>query len=131
MKKWRLMGGVILVFALGILAGSAGTQVYQKYRVERFWKDPATRKAALLKKLTKQLQLSEAQQKEFISIIDETDRKIEAARQSQQADIKRALDEGFARMKEKLNPGQQQMLEELRAKHEHRFRDWKRKPHFR
>ena len=131
MKKWRLVGGVILVFALGVLAGSAGPQVYHRYWVERFWKDPATRKTALLEKLTKKLHLSDAQQKEFIPIIEEADQKLEVARQSTRADIKRILDDGFARMKEKMNPGQQQMLEELRAKHEHRFGEWKRRPHFR
>lgn len=131
MKKWRLVGGVILVFALGVLAGSVGPQVYHRYWVERFWKDPATRKTALLEKLTKKLHLSEAQQKEFIPIIEEADQKLEVARQSTRADIKRILDDGFARMKEKMNPGQQQMLEELRAKHEHRFGEWKRRPHFR
>ena len=131
MKKWRSVGGVILVFALGVLAGSVGPQVYHRYWVERFWKDPATRKTALLEKLTKKLHLSEAQQKEFIPIIEEADQKLEVARQSTRADIKRILDDGFARMKEKMNPGQQQMLEELRAKHEHRFGEWKRRPHFR
>jgi hypothetical protein len=131
MKKWRLVGGVILVFAVGALAGSAGTQVYHRHWVDRFWKDPASRKTVFLEKLTRELHLSEAQQKDFIPIIEEADKKIEATRQNLRADIKRILDEGFDRMKEKFNPGQEQMLEDLRAKHEHRFGDWKRKPHFR
>ena len=131
MKKWRLVGGVILVFALGVLAGSVGPQVYHRYWVERFWKDPGVRKTVLLEKLTKELHLSEVQQKEFMPIIEETDKNLEAARQNIRADMKRILDEGFARMKEKLNPGQKQMLEELRAKHEHRFGNWKRRPPFR
>jgi hypothetical protein len=131
MKKWRLVGGVILVFAVGALASSAGTQVYHRYWVDRFWKDPASRKTVFLEKLTRELDLSEAQQKDFIPIIEDADKKIEATRQNLRADIKRILDEGFDRMKEKLNPGQEQMLEKLRAKHEHRFGDWKRRSHFR
>ena len=131
MKKWRLVGGVILVFALGVLAGSVGPQVYHRYWVDRFWKDPGVRKTALLEKLTKELHLSEDQQKEFLPIIEETDKDLEGARQNIRADIKRILDKGFARMKEKLNPGQQQMIEELRAKHERRFGDRNRKHHFR
>jgi hypothetical protein len=131
MKKWRLVGGVILVFALGVLAGSVGTQVYHRHWVDRFWKDPAARKSALLEKLTEELQLSEAQQKEFIPIIEEAEQKLEAARQSRRADIKKIVDDGFTRMKEKLNPGQQQALEDLRAKHEHRFGEWKRRSHSR
>jgi hypothetical protein len=129
MKKWRLAGGVILVFTLGVLAGSAGTQVYYRHWVERFWKDPAARKTALLQKLTKELRLSEAQQKGFIPVIEEADGKLETLRQSRRADIKKVLDEGFARMREKLDPGQQQTLEELRVKHDRRFREWKRRPH--
>ena len=131
MKKWRLVGGVILVFALGVLAGSVGPQVYHRYWVDRFWKDPGVRKTVLLEKLTKELHLSEGQQKEFLPIIEETDKDLEGARQNIRADIKRILDKGFARMKEKLNPGQQQMIEELRAKHERRFGDWNRKRPFR
>jgi hypothetical protein len=131
MKKWRLVGGVILVFALGVLAGSVGPQVYHRYWVDRFWKDPGARKTVLLEKLTKELHLSDAQQKDFIPIIEEADKNLEAARQNMRADTKRILDEGFSRMKEKLNPAQQQMLEGLRAKHERRFGEWKRRPHFR
>jgi len=131
MKKWRLVGGVVLVFALGVLAGSLGTQVYHRYWTERLWKDPSARRTAFLEKLTKELHLSQAQQKEFLPIIEEADKKVEAARQNMRADIKKILDEGFARMKEKLNPGQQQMLEELRAKHERRSEEWKRRNHLR
>ena len=131
MKKWRLVGGVILVFALGVLVGSVVPQVYHRYWVERFWKDPAARKTMLLQKLTKELHLSEIQQKEFIPIIEEADQKLEAVRQSRRADIKRVLDDSFARMKEKLDPVQQQMLGELRAKHETRFGKWKSRPHLR
>jgi hypothetical protein len=131
MKKWRLVGGVILVFALGVLAGSVGPQVYHRYWVDRFWKDPGARKTVLLEKLTKELHLSEVQQKDFIPIIEEADQKLGAIRQSTRADIKKIFDDSFSRMQEKLNPGQQQMLQELRAKHEHRFGEWKRRPHFR
>jgi hypothetical protein len=125
------VGGVILVFALGVLAGSIGPQVYHKYWVERFWRDPGARRTLLLEKLTKELHLSEVQQKEFSPIIEEADQKLEALRQSRRADIKKILDEGFARMKERLDPGQQKILEELRAKHEHRFGEWKRRSRFR
>lgn len=131
MRKWRLVGGVVLIFALGVLVGSVGPQVYHKYWVDRIWKDPAARKKAILEKLTKELQLSDAQQKKFISIIEEADQRMEAVRQTTRSDIKRALDDTFSRMKEELDPRQRQLLEELRAKHEHRFRDSKRRPHFR
>ena len=122
MKKWRLVIGVALVFILGALAGSAGTQLYQRQWSDRFWKDPAERRAAFLQRLTRKLQLTEAQQKEFKVMIEEVDRKLQALRRENRAEIKRIIDESFAQMKGKLDPEQQKKLEEFRARHEERRR---------
>jgi Spy/CpxP family protein refolding chaperone len=127
MKKWKLAIGVILVFVLGGLAGSVGTQVYFKHWSERFWKDPRARREAFLQKLTRELGLTETQQKEFRAIIEEVDKKVEEFRQENRAEIRKVLDEGFNQMKENLNPEQQQKLEELKARHEKRRRDRWRK----
>jgi uncharacterized membrane protein len=127
MKKWKLAMGVILVFILGGLAGSVGTQVYFKHWSERFWKDPRARREAFLHRLTRELGLTETQQKEFRAIIEEVDKKVEEFRQENRAEIRKVLDEGFNQMKEKLNPEQQQKLDELKARHEKRHRDRWRK----
>ncbi len=130
MKKWRLVGGVILVFALGVLVGSVGTRVYRQYRLEHFWRDPAVRRAAFLEKMTRDLRLTEEQQKEFMSIIDDVDKKVEAVRRDARAEIKKTFDESFVRMKEKLNPDQQQRIEELRARHERHWAERKKRTFF-
>jgi hypothetical protein len=127
MKRWRLIIGVIVVFILGVLVGSLGTQVYQRERSERFWKNPAERRALFLRRLTRELRLNEQQQKEFKVIIGEMDKKLEALHAERHADVKKIFDEGFSQMKEKLNPDQQKKLEELRAKHKPRLKDRKRK----
>lgn len=122
MKKWRLIGGIALMFILGILVGSAGTLAYHSYRVEHVHRDPAARKALFLKRLTRDLGLTGEQQKEFRSIIDDLDRKREAFEPVIRAEIKKNLDEAFAQMKGRLTPDQQQRLEELRAKNETRVK---------
>ena len=127
MKKWKLAIGVTLVFILGGLVGSVGTQLYFKHWSERFWKDPSARREAFVQRLTKELGLTEAQQEEFRVIIEEVDNKVVALRREKRAEIKRALDEGFNRMNEKLNPDQQQTLEELKARHEKRQEDRRRR----
>jgi hypothetical protein len=130
MKTWRLVIGVVVVFILGVLVGSLGTQLYQRQWSERFWKDPAERRALFLRKLTRELRLTEEQQKEFKVIIAEADKNLEALHRERRTEVKKILDESFSRMKEKLNPDQQQKLEELRAKHEARSKDTKRRRHF-
>jgi hypothetical protein len=127
MKKWKLAIGVTLVFILGGLVGSVGTQLYFKHWSERFWKDPSARREAFLQRLTRDLLLTEAQKKEFRVIIEEVDKKVVVLRRENRAEIKRALDEGFNRMNEKLNPDQQQKLEELKARHEKRQEDRRRR----
>lgn len=122
MKKWRLIGGIALMFILGILVGSTVTQAYHKYRVEHVYRDPAARKTLFLKRLTRDLGLTGEQQKEFKSILDDLDRKREAFEPVIRAEIKKNLDDSFMRMKERLNPDQQQRLEELRAKHDARMK---------
>jgi len=127
MKKWKLITGVVLVFVLGALAGSLGTHLYQRQWSERFWKDPAARRAVFLQRLMRKLQLTEVQQKEFKAIVEEVDRKLLALRKESRAEIKGIIDESFTRMKEKLDPDQQKTLEEFKAKHEARIKDRREK----
>lgn len=123
MRKWKLVTGVVLVFVLGMLAGSLGTHLYQRQWSERFWKDPAVRRAVFLQRLTKKLELSEAQQKEFKTIVEDVDAKLQSLRRNSRAEIKSIIDESFTRMKEKLTPEQQKTLDEFKAKHEARMKD--------
>jgi hypothetical protein len=130
MKKWKLIAGVALVFVLGLLVGSLGTRFYHKDWSERFFQEPSARKALILNKLTKDLGLTEAQQKEFRGIVEETDKKLEAFGLERRSAVKAILDESFSRMNEKLDPEQQKKLGELRVKHEARIKDKKRRHRF-
>ena len=123
MKKWKLVTGVALVFILGALAGSLGTQLYQRQWAERFWKDPAARRAAFLQRLTRKLQLTEAQQKEFKVMIEEVDQKLLTLRRENRTEIKRIIAESFTQMKGKLDPDQQKKLEEFKARHEEHLKE--------
>jgi hypothetical protein len=123
MKRWKLITGVALVFILGVLAGSLGNDLYERHWSERFWKDPAARRAIFLQRLTRKLQLTEAQQKEFRVIIEEVDQKLMALRRENRTEIKNVIEESFTRMKEKLSPDQQKKLEEFKARQEERIKE--------
>ena len=127
MKKWRLITGVILVFILGLLVGSVGTQVYHRQWSERFKKAPEARRAIFMNRLTKELRLTEDQQRQVEVIIKEADEKRKALFQKQRGAIRETIDESFALMKQKLDPDQQQELEELRARFEKRMKEGKRR----
>jgi len=130
MKKWRLIAGVALVFILGALAGSLGTRFYHRDWSERFFQEPSARRAVILKKLTRDLGLTQAQHKEFRSIVEETEKKLEAFGLERRSAVKAIIDETFSSMKEKLDPEQQKKLEELRARHEARMKDKKKRRPF-
>jgi len=130
MRKWKLIAGIALVFVLGVLVGSLGTRFYHRDWSDRFFQEPSARKALILKKLTKDLALTETQQREFRVIVEDADKKLEAFGLERRSAVKAILDESFSRMKEKLDPEQQKKLDELRAKHEARIKDKKRGHHF-
>ena len=127
MKKWRLITGVILVFILGLLVGSVGTQVYHRQWSERFKKAPEARRAIFMNRLTKELRLTEDQQRQVEVIIKEADEKRKALFQKQRGAIRETIDESFTLIKQKLDPDQQQELEELRTKFEKRMKEGKRR----
>jgi len=113
MKKWKLIIGVAIVFAVGILVGSLGAGFYHKYRFDHIRKDPSTKKAFILKKLSKKLNLSEIQKNEFRNIIDQIeDRKVEHFQKSRSEFVK-IMDQGLSQMKRVLDPDQQKKLDEF------------------
>jgi DNA anti-recombination protein RmuC len=128
MKKGRLIGGIALTFVLGVLAGSAGTKSYYHYRAEHTWNNPTERRAYYLRRLTEELGLSQEQQREFKTLIDEMETRREAMFAERRAEIRKNLEEVFSRMKERLDPAQQQKLDRLRAGYEKRMKTMRRPP---
>ena len=113
MKKWKLVAGVLLVFVFGVLIGSLGTGFYHQYLFDRFRKDPAERKAFILKKFSERLDLTENQQKAFKAIIDQVDQQRRAQLLKNRSEFKKIRDESYAQMKIVLNPDQQDAFDEL------------------
>jgi len=130
MKRWKLIGGIALVFIVGALVGSAGGRFYHEYRLERKWKDSASRSAFFLEKLSRELRLSEDQRKKIKPVVDDLDRKREAVNAERRAEIREILNDGFSRMREWLDAEQQRKLEEMRAEYEERMKKRKGPPKF-
>lgn len=119
MNKFKLTTGVILVFLVGVLAGSLGTGLYLRYRMEYFkpgGHTPKMRAAFLMKRLSEDLDLTPAQKTEVEKIVVQSQEKIFAVRRKVFPEIKEIINETFASIGEGLNNKQKQNLEKLREK---------------
>jgi len=113
MKKWKLVAGVLLVFALGILIGLLGSGFYHHYLSDRFRKDPAEKKAFILKKFSDRLDLTEAQQNVFRAVIDQTDQQRRAQLSKNRSELNKIREESYLEMKKVLTPDQQNTFDEF------------------
>lgn len=118
MKKWKMITGLLLVFALGALSGTLGTGIFLKHHHPFFSDRPEGRKAFIMKRLSRKLDLSEAQKIRIEAIIDrvqsETFRQIREDRRF----IHEQLERGFAEIRQQLTPEQQRRFDEMRAERE-------------
>jgi len=106
-KKTTTWLMVFLFFALGALAGSLGTQQYLHYRFSRFvQKGHPARTDILLKRISKELDLTEVQRKDVRAILEETEVRIDDLRKGFDPRIKGVIDESFGRIRDKLTEDQ-------------------------
>jgi hypothetical protein len=120
--RWKLISGLLLVFVLGILVGSLTTGFYVKHRLAPFVKDPKARKAFIMRKLTKELQLTSTQKSKIEPIVEKIIEKRREYYLKNRPQIRKIMDQGFDQIEEQLTDNQKEKLEKLR---EH-FKKYKR-----
>ena len=120
MKRWKLVLGLLLVFVLGILAGAFGTRIYLKDRFAHFRKDPKARQAFIMRKLSKELELTPEQKIKVEKIVAQVGEKRREFFLKNRPEIKKIMDEGFAQIRKELNNDQQKKLDVLREEFEKR-----------
>jgi hypothetical protein len=121
--RWKLVSGLLLLFVLGILVGSLGTGFYLKHRLAPIIKEPGARKAFIVQKLSKKLNLTPDQQTKIEPIVEQMIEKRREFYRKTRPEIKTMMDQGFVRIKEELNEIQQKKLDELREKFKKRRRE--------
>ena len=122
MRHWKLIAGVIIVFALGILGGSLGTRLLYKYKVIRPAKmEPSERRALILKKYSKALELSSEQVAGFKTIISDMDAERRNFFKKNRPEMRKIRRQGVIKMKALLKPDQQAKLDQLHQKFRKRW----------
>ena len=126
MNRIKLAIGIILLLLLGAVAGSVGTGIYIRHRIEHIAPAKPSKAHFLLRKLSRELDLTEAQQVEIGKILEESHTEITALRRKFLPEIKEITDQSFALIKEKLNEEQKQKLDKLHGK----LKRWRKRGHF-
>jgi hypothetical protein len=116
MNRWKLILGIALVFILGAVTGSISTGVYLKHRYPHRIADPNARKAFILEKLSKELNLTQDQKIKVGNIIGQTEEKRRECFLKSQPEIEPLMDQ----MRKELNNEQQKQFDALREKFEGR-----------
>ena len=119
MNKTKLSIGVFLVFLVGVLAGSLGMGMYLKHQMKRFepgGHPPPVRHGFIMKRLSRELDLTDAQRVEIEKIVKDSEAKFFAIRNQFMPEIEEIADQSFAAIKEKLNADQQIKLERIQEK---------------
>jgi hypothetical protein len=114
--RWKLISGLLLVFVLGILAGSLGTGFYLKHRLAPLIKEPRARKTFIMKRLSKELNLTSDQKTKIDPLVEQMIEKRREYYLKNRPEIKTIMDQGFAQIREELNEDQKKKLDVLREK---------------
>jgi hypothetical protein len=120
MNTWKLTAGVALVFIVGALVGSVGTRFYLNHRYHPFMQERGNRTAFIMKRLSKDLSLTQNQKIAIEKIVAQTEEKLREHFLQRRPEIENIIDDGFSQMKKELNDDQKKKLDELREKFEKR-----------
>jgi Spy/CpxP family protein refolding chaperone len=122
-NKLKASIGVLLVFVLGILAGSFGTQAYMKYRASHFLQRGYEERAErFLGRLTRDLDLTAAQQAEIGEIVRESHRKLAQISRRCRPEIQGIIERDFAMIRRILTDEQREKFAQFQGRFDQRGR---------
>jgi len=108
---------IFLVFILGALAGSLGMQQYIHYKLSDFFRrGEHGRVETLLARMSRDVALTDAQQVEIKSILQESHSRIHEIKTQTDPHIRAIIDDSFRRIREKLNDDQKKKFDDFRER---------------
>ena len=118
MTRWKLITGLALVFIFGALAGSIGTGFYFKHKYPPRITNPEARKAFILEKLSRELNLTPDQKNKIGEIIQQT----EGKRHEFFVKHRLEVEQSMVQIRGELDADQQKKFDALREDFEKRRR---------
>jgi len=121
-KKWKLFIGLMILFLSGVLCGAVGAGLYAKHAFSEIMAGrQSTARHMIMKKLTRDLNLTTAQQVGIEKIIEGVQADLLVIRKKYQPEVETVISRGIGAMKGELQPEQQRKLD---AVYEQAKRRW-------
>jgi hypothetical protein len=122
MKKWKIWLGVLVVFLSGVVIGVLGTGVVLKHAMHGIVSgDPQAVERMVMRRLTRQLDLTSEQQPEVARIVRGVQGELAKLHERTRPDIERIMEEGLANLSAALSPEQQKKARVLYDKSRERW----------
>lgn len=123
MKTSKIVVAAILIFLLGIVSGSVGTHLYLQYKISHFMeRDHPSRSDLLLGRLTRDLDLTAAQQERVGKVLRNSSEKIREIDRKFRPEIQKTIDDSFQQIRAGLDERQQKKFDEFRQGFENKRR---------
>jgi len=123
MKTSKILVAAILLFLLGIVSGSVGTHLYLQYKITHFMeRDHPSRSDLLLGRLTRDLDLTAAQQERVRRALRDSSEKIREIDRRTRPEIQETVDDTFRQIRAGLDKGQQKKFDKFRKRFEKKRR---------
>ena len=122
MSRGKILAGLVILFAAGVLCGIAGTSIYHTYeREQRGERGAAAQHDLIMTRLTQELALTSEQRTAIEPIVTRAHVAILELRFAHQVEIEAILTKGMADLKAKLSPEQQTRIETMYARLQRRW----------
>lgn len=116
-KNAKAIVGILLVFALGVVAGGLTTRIVYEKRYKALESgDVQARDTVIMTRLTKSLDLDQEQHKQVLTIIQESLREIAGIHERVRPEVTTVLEKNRALIKKVLRPDQVEKYERIIAR---------------
>ncbi len=112
-RRLKVIGGTLLIFVMGVLAGSLATGYYMKHRFARFVRGADPLPIRVLKRISHRLDLSGEQQTEIDRILTDARKKWIDFRIRVFPEARKSFEEDLTKIRKVLTPGQNAKLDRI------------------
>ena len=113
MNKLKLGVAILILLALGFLAGSLATKVYVKGRIVNIVQGMKPPLIIVLKRFLAELDLSKSQEEEIENILNQSETRFSELLQRHRPEVEKLHDDVMTQIKEELDNEQRQKLDEF------------------
>jgi Spy/CpxP family protein refolding chaperone len=111
--KVKAIAGIVVVFLLGAIIGALGTGIFIGHKFRQFGQGDQAFGRFFMRRLHRELRLTNAQRPEVEKIIGETEVEMRNLFQNSMAEFVEIMQRRNAQLKEILTPEQQKKLDEM------------------